>query len=278
PGLSLFLTGVTLLGLRLVTQQTVVAVIFAGAALLVAYVWHAPRVSEPIIDLKLLAIPTFRAGVIGGFVFRIGLGAGPFLLPLLFQAGFGMTAFQSGMLTFATGVGSMFMKTQVATILGRYGFRRVLVFNALIAALFAVAPALFTVATPPMLIIALFLVGGLSRSLEFTSLNTLAYADVPIERLSRATSFAAVCQNLSGSVGVTIAALGLDIAQRTMGGGDLALAHFPPVFVLVAVISASSVLLFMQLSKSAGASLQPDEALKTVEPAKDVARVSEREL
>ena len=91
--------------------------IFAGAALLVAYVWHAPRVPEPIIDLKLLAIPTFRAGVVGGFLFRIGLGAGPFLLPLLFQAGFGMTAFQSGMLTFATGVGSMFMKTQVATIL-----------------------------------------------------------------------------------------------------------------------------------------------------------------
>ena len=220
PGLSLFLTGVTLLGLGLVTQQTVVAVIFAGAALLVAYVWHAPRVSEPIIDLKLLTIPTFRAGVVGGFLFRIGLGAGPFLLPLLFQAGFGMTAFQSGMLTFATGVGSMFMKTQVATILGRYGFRRVLVFNALIAALFAVAPALFTVATPPLLIILLFLVGGLSRSLEFTSLNTLAYADVSLERLSSATSFAAVCQNLSGSVGVTIAALGLDIAQRTMGGGE----------------------------------------------------------
>ena len=128
--------------------------IFAGAALLVAYVWHAPRVPEPIIDLKLLAIPTFRAGVVGGFLFRIGLGAGPFLLPLLFQAGFGMTAFQSGMLTFATGVGSMFMKTQVATILRRYGFRRVLVFNALIAALFAVAPALFTAATPPLLIIA----------------------------------------------------------------------------------------------------------------------------
>lgn len=278
PGLSLFLTGVTLLGLGLVTQQTVVAVIFAGAALIVAYVWHAPRVSEPIIDLKLLAIPTFRAGVLGGFLFRIGLGAGPFLLPLLFQAGFGMTAFQSGMLTFATGIGSIFMKTQVATILGRYGFRRVLVFNALIAALFAMAPALFTIATPPLLIIALFLVGGLSRSLEFTSLNTLAYADVSLERLSRATSFAAVCQNLSGSVGVTIAALGLDLAQRTMGGGDLAPAHFPPVFILVAVISASSVFMFMQLSKSAGASLLPADARKAVEPAKDVARLTEGDL
>ncbi len=115
PGLSLFLTGVTLLGLGLVDaadgrgRDT-----FAGAALLVAYIWHALRVPEPIIDLRLLTIPTFRAGVVGGFLFRIGLGAGPFLLPLLFQAGFGMTAFQSGMLTFATGVGSMFMKTQAA--------------------------------------------------------------------------------------------------------------------------------------------------------------------
>ena len=277
PGLSMFLTGVTLLGLGLVTQETVVAVIFAGAALLAAYVWHALRTPEPIIDLKLLAIPTFRAGVVGGFLFRTGLGAGPFLLPLLFQAGFGMTAFQSGMLTFATGVGSMFMKTQVATILRSYGFRRVLVFNALIAALFAVAPALFTAATPPLLIIGLFLVGGLSRSLQFTSLNTLAYADVPMERLSRATSFAAVCQNLAGSVGVTIAALGLEAAERTMGGGSLALTHFPPVFILVAAISASSVLLFMQLPNSAGASLLPTDAIKP-EPAKDVARVGEGEL
>ena len=277
PGLSMFLTGVTLLGLGLVTQGTVVAVIFAGAALLAAYVWHALRTPEPIIDLKLLAIPTFRAGVVGGFLFRTGLGAGPFLLPLLFQAGFGMTAFQSGMLTFATGVGSLFMKTQVSTILRNYGFRRVLVFNALIAALFAVAPALFTAATSPLLIIGLFLAGGLSRSLQFTSINTLAYADVPMERLSRATSFAAVGQNLAGSVGVTIAALGLDAAERTMGGGSLALTHFPPVFIMVAAISASSVLLFMQLPNSAGASLLPTDAIKP-EPAKDVARVGEGEL
>ena len=251
PGLSMFLTGVTLLGLGLVTQETVVAVIFAGAALLAAYVRHALRTPEPIIDLKLLAIPTFRAGVVGGFLFRTGLGAGPFLLPLLFQAGFGMTAFQSGMLTFATGVGSLFMKTQVSTILRNYGFRRVLVFNALIAALFAVAPALFTAATSPLLIIGLFLAGGLSRSLQFTSINTLAYADVPMERLSRATSFAAVGQNLAGSVGVTIAALGLEAAERT--------------------------LLFMQLPNSAGASLLPTDAIKP-EPAKDVARVGEGEL
>jgi EmrB/QacA subfamily drug resistance transporter len=279
PGLSLFLTGVTLLGIDLVSQQIVFEVIAAGAALLLAYVWHALRHPNPIIDVRLLTIPTYRAGVVGGFLFRTGLGAGPFLLPLLFQAGFGMTAFQSGMLTFSTGIGSMFMKTQVVTILRRFGFRRVLVLNALIAALFAAVPALFTIATPPLLIIGLFLVGGLSRSLQFTSLNTLAYADVPPPLLSRATSFASVCQNLSGAVGVTIAALGLETAQRLVGGGSLSLAHFPPVFILVAAISASSVLLFVQLTKSSGASLLPTAAAtKSAAPAKDVARLSEGDL
>jgi EmrB/QacA subfamily drug resistance transporter len=278
PGLSLFLTGITLMGLGLVGEQTVVTLTLAGVALLAAYVWHALRDPEPIIDLKLLAIPTFRAGVVGGFLFRTGLGAGPFLLPLLFQMGFGMTAFQSGMMTFATGAGAMFMKTQAASILHRYGFRRVLMVNALVSGLFAAIPALFTAATPTLLITVLFLAGGLSRSLQFTSINTLAYADIPPESLSRATSFAAVCQELSGSVGVTIAALGLEIVQRTLGGEPADAGHFPPVFLLIAAVSASSILLFMQLSKSAGASLLPTEAMKVTEPAKDAAHLSEGHL
>jgi EmrB/QacA subfamily drug resistance transporter len=272
PGLSLFLTGVTLMGLGLVSRETVIAIMFAGAGLLAAYGWHAFHSAEPIIDLRLLSIPTYRAGVAGGFLFRTGLGAGPFLLPLLFQSGFGMTAFQSGMMTFATGVGAMFMKTQVAVILRRYGFRRVLIANAVVSSLFAALPSLFTIEMSTLLITGLFLLGGLSRSLQFTSINTLAYADVPPERLSRATSFAAVCQELSGSVGVTIAALGLEAVQRTVGGDAIAAGHFPPVFILIAVVSASSILLFMQLSKNAGASLLATEKTKAVEPAKDVAQ------
>ncbi len=275
PGLSLFLTGVTLMGVGLATPQTIGVITLLGAALLAAYVWHAMRVPEPLIDLNLLKIPTYRAGVIGGFLFRVGLGAGPFLLPLLFQAGFGLTAFQSGMLTFATGVGALFMKTQVATILGRFGFRRVLLINAVVSSLFALLPAVFTIDTPALMIILLFLAGGLSRSLQFTSLNTLAYADIPPELLSRATSFAAVCQNLSGSVGVTIAAIGLELVQKVEGGNAIEVSHFPPVFLLIAAISASSVLIFMRLSKSAGASLLPTEAMKAAEPAKDAARLSE---
>ena len=147
--------------------------------------------------------------------------------------------------------------------------------NAVISSLFAALPSLFTVETAPLLITFLFLAGGLSRSLQFTSVNTLAYADVPPEKLSRATSFAAVCQELSGSVGVTVAAMGLEVVQRTLGGNAIDAGHFPPVFVLIALVSATSVLFFRKLSPSAGASLLPTEAMKAAEPAKDVARLSE---
>ena len=255
PGLSLFLTGVTLMGLGLVSQHTVITIIVAGAALLLSYIWYALVTPDPLIDLRLLAIPTYRAGVIGGFLFRMGLGAGPFLLPLLFQNGFGMTPFQSGMMTFATGVGAMFMKTQAAAILRRWGYRRVLVANALVSSIFTAVPALYSEATPVLLITGLFLIGGLSRSLQFTSVNTLAYADVLPERLSRATSFAAVGQELSGSVGVTVAALGLEVMQRVNGGSQIDTAHFPPVFLLIAALAACSALIFARLPGNAGSSL-----------------------
>ncbi len=275
PGLSMFLTGITMMGLGILDRETVLLISATGAVLLGAYVWHALRVPTPIVDLRLLTIPTYRAGVVGGFFFRTGLGAGPFLLPLLFQSGFGMTAFQSGLMTFATGVGAMFMKTQAATIIRRYGFRQVLMVNAVISSLFAAFPSLFSSATPPLLIVGLFLLGGLSRSLQFTSVNTLAYADVPPERLSSATSFAVVCQELSGSVGVTIAAMGLEGMQHLVGGSAIDAGHFPPVFILIAIVSVSSILFFRKLSPSAGASLLPTEAMKAAEPAKDVARLSE---
>ena len=255
PGLSLFMTGVTLMGLDLVSQATVIAIVVTGAALLIAYVWYALVTPDPLIDLRLLSIPTFRAGVLGGFLFRMGLGAGPFLLPLLFQNGFGMTPFQSGMMTFATGVGAMFMKTQVAAILRRWGYRRVLIVNALISSVFTAISSLYTEATPVLLITAIFLIGGLSRSVQFTSINTLSYADVPPEKLSRGTSFAAVGQELSGSVGVTVAALGLEVMQRIHGGSQIDISHFPPVFLLIAGLAATSAVIFWKLPPNAGSAL-----------------------
>ena len=261
PGLSLFLTGATLLGLDLVPGRLVALCLAAGALLLALYVRHALTAPNPLIDFRLLNIPTFFSGVAGGFFFRTGIGATPFLLPLLFQNGFGMTPFQSGLLVFATGFGAMFMKTQAAAILRRWGYRRVLIANAFAAAAFTALPALFSAGTPALLITAIFFAGGLSRSLQFTALNTISFADVPEETLSRATSFASVVQELSGAVGVSVAALGLELMIASSGGatgGESGLSPeiFPPVFVAVSILAALSAVVFaLKLNKDAGAAL-----------------------
>lgn len=255
PGLALFLTGATVAGLGLIDTTYVVALIASGAVLIGFYVHHALSDSAPIIDLKLLSIPTFRASVLGGTLFRVGVGASPFLLPLMLQSGFGLSAFQSGMTTFAIGVGAMTMKTLAPRILRQFGFRKVLIVNALLAGTFVALPALFTSSMPWLVMAGLLLIGGFSRSLQFTSINAIGYADVPGDRFSRATSFAAVMQELSGSIGVSVAALGLELMQAIDGGRALDAAHFPPVFLLVGVLSAASALIFWRLPKDAGSSL-----------------------
>jgi len=255
PGLSMFLTGATIAGLGVLDGTWVALLIVSGALLLGAYIVYALGAAAPIIDLRLLAVPTFRASVLGGLLFRIGIGSMPFLLPLLLQIGFGLTPFQSGLTTFATGIGALMMKPVASRILNAYGFRRVLIVNALISGLFTFAPALYSAATPLLLITLVLFLGGLSRSLQFTSINVLAYADIPPEKLSRATSFTAALQELSGSIGVSIAALGLEIAQGFYGGALIDAVHFPPVFFAIALLSVGSMWFFTRLPADAGSSL-----------------------
>ena len=168
--------------------------------------------------------------MIGGLLFRIGVGATPFLLPLLLQVGFGMSPFQSGRITFAAAIGAIAMKFAAPPILRRFGFRNVLVVNALIAGAFVALPAAFTPATPILLITVLLLVGGFFRSLQFTSVNALHFADVPRERMSRATTLTSVAQQLSLSVGISIGAIALetdDAHERRRDRGGLVRAGLP---------------------------------------------------
>jgi len=226
-----------------------------GAACIALYVHHARRTPNPLLDLKLLKIDTFFASVVGGFLFRIGVGATPFLLPLYFQLGFGMTPLQSGLLTFATAIGAIAMKTTAAPIIHRLGFKTILTWNAVLTACFTAASALFTVLTPAAVILAVLLVGGFFRSLQFTAINAIAYADIHEKEMSKATSFASVVQQLSMSAGVATGALVLEMERMGRDSHQVLAGDFHAAFVIVACLAASSAFIFARLPKKAGASL-----------------------
>jgi MFS family permease len=220
-----------------------------------AYTLHARRTPAPVLDFSLFRIPTFRASVIGGFMFRLGIGALPFLLPLLLQVGFGLSPLQSGLVTFVSAVGAMGMKTQAARIINYFGFRSILVANAIISAVFLAACAVFTPATSVAVMLATLLVGGFFRSLQFTAINTLAYADIDARQMSRATSLASVGQQLSLSAGVAVGALVVDLSLAWRGETALTAADFAPAFLVVAAISAASAFVFARLPADAGAEM-----------------------
>ncbi len=247
--------GGSLLGLNFLPTGVVVGLIVLGAAAAYAYVLHARRTPAPVLDLSLLAIPTMRAAVVGGFIYRSGIGAMPFLLPLLLQLGFGLTPFQSGLITLSNVVGAMGMKTVIPIILRRYGFRRVLMVNALMSAALVAACATFTPGVPFAWIVGVLIVGGFFRSLEFTSLNIIAYADVDNRRMSRATSLVAVAQQVSISVGVAIGALVVDLTLRARGHSTITAADFQPAYLTIAVIAGCAFFVFARLPADAGAEL-----------------------
>jgi EmrB/QacA subfamily drug resistance transporter len=254
-GIGGLVFGGSLLGLNFLPTGVVLVLIAAGAVATYAYVLHARRTPAPVLDLSLLKIPTMRAAVVGGFIYRCGIGAMPFLLPLLLQLGFGLTPFQSGLITLSNVVGAMGMKTVVPIILRRFGFRQVLVVNALISALFVAACATFTPGVPFAWIVGVLVIGGFFRSLEFTSLNTIAYADVDNRRMSRATSLVAVAQQVSISIGVAIGALVVDLTLLARGRTTITAADFQPAYIAIAMISACAFFFFVRLPTDAGAEL-----------------------
>lgn len=268
---GLLLSGIGLSGLvfgfAVIEQETVPlwasgSVILIGCIASAFYVRHARTTPHAVLDLGLLKLATFRAGVLGASLFRVGIGAIPFLLPLMLQVSFGLSPLESGLLTFAASAGAMVMKVTAAPILRRFGFRRVLVVNSLISAAFIAANALFTPQTPHLAIIGILLVGGFFRSLEFTALNAIAYADVSQHDMSRATSFASVAQQVSLSMGVAIAGIILETMRDLRGSNELVLTDFQPAFITVALIAALSIFSFLRLPRDAGAELSGRKAAR----------------
>ena len=244
--------GLSVAGLNLLPWTIVAALVAIGSISMTLYVIHARRTASPVLDFTLLRLPTLRASIIGGFLFRLGIGALPFLLPLLMQVGFGLSPFRSGLVTFSSAVGAMGMKTLAARIIKTFGFRNIMVVNAVVSSAFLAACALFTVSTPLLLIMIILVVGGFFRSLQFTAINTVAYAEVEPAQISRATTLVSVNQQLAISTGVALGAFSVKSTMVVRHVQELSAAEFAPAFMVVAVISAISAYFFYLMPIDAG--------------------------
>lgn len=218
------------------------------------YIWHARRTTHPLLDPAMARYPLFRSAILGGSLFRIGVGAIPFLLPLMLQLGFGLTPFQSGLVTFVAAVGALFSKFGVQWIYRTFGFRRVFAIGAFVSAALIAANALFFPDTPKILIMACLLVGGIVRSISFTGLNALVFSDVDERDSGQATAINAVFQQISLAVGVALAGGILDFAGRAHGGA-LRLEDFHLAFVVVGAVTSLATIVFLRLPGDAGAAV-----------------------
>ncbi|MBW7569115.1 DHA2 family efflux MFS transporter permease subunit [Chromobacterium subtsugae] len=251
-GLSMLMLGLATEGKHMLSVTASIWLSLLGGALLLIYLWHYRRQQHPLLDLSLLRLPTFNAGVVGGFMFRVGIGTIPFLLPLMLQLGFGFSPFESGLLTCSTAMGAIGMKTIVAKVLQRFGFRRVLVLNSILAGCSVAVYALFQADTPHWVLLMVFVLGGCLRSLQFTSLNAITFADVDKDRLSQATSLSSVAQQLAAGFGVTVGAFALQAASWLQGHQQLTAGDFGHAFLFMGSLTALSSLLFLSLERDAG--------------------------
>jgi EmrB/QacA subfamily drug resistance transporter len=258
---GIFLTGFGLAGLifgfenlgRDVLPPAAVAGLFAGGLGCLGLYWaHARNNPHAILDLSIFRIRTFQASVLGGAFFRLVPGATPFLLAMLLQVAFGMTAFAAGLMTFISAVGALAMKTTAPPILRRFGFRTVLTVNAVICAATFMVYALFKIDTPHWLIMATLAVGGFFRSLQFTSLNGMAYADLEQAQMSRGTTTASMAQQFMQSVSIGLAATLLHFLMVRRGETHLTGATVAPAFAIFGALTLISLVWFIRLPKDAG--------------------------
>ena len=228
-GLLLFGTGSTLLSWLIGVfgehrfDASTPALLLLSAALLISYAVHASRVPQPLLNLALFQVRTFRVAVLGGFITRLGLGAMPFLLPLLYQLGLGLPAWESGLLLIPMAAAAMVMKVLAPRLLARYGFRTVLTVNTLLIGLTIALFSRVTTGTSLWLVVALGGAQGLFNSLQFSSMNSIAYADIEAPKSSMAATIASTLQQMSMSFGLalgtwlTASYLGLDTQGQQAG-------------------------------------------------------------
>ncbi len=227
----------------------------------VAAIWHLRRTRDPLLNLSTLAVPTYAVTVLWGSATRIGVEAVPYLTPLLFQLGFGLSAFHSGLLLLATATGNIGMKAFTTRIFRRFGFRWVAVVNCTIAAVLIFACGRLAPSTPLTLTIVILFGYGLARSLQFTTLGTLAYADVTDAQRGPASTLWSVAQQMTIGLGIAFGALCLRAAASLHHGGagggptHYDLQDFQWAFAMAALVTLVSVIGYLRLPPDAGAAI-----------------------
>ena len=237
------------LGRDTIDNVTEVLLLAGAAAILLGYGFYAARRPNPVLDLRMFRSRTFSIAVLSGSVIRAGIATVPFLLPLLLQVGFGLNPFESGLITFLNTAGAMSMRAWVVHLVGRFGFRQVFVAGVALNSTLMAGFALFDMSTPHLLIAGYLFCFGVLRSAQMIGMSALAYSDVSAEEMSKATSIFALGQRLSQSLGVGISA---SLLTFIAGDGPITVPDFKIVFILIAMLMASSAVGFRRLKPGDG--------------------------
>jgi EmrB/QacA subfamily drug resistance transporter len=254
-GLGGLVFGLESLGKHVVAPQVTALSLTIGILLLILYWRHARTDDAPLLKLSLLSVPTFRASVAGGTLHRIGVGGSTLLLPMMLQLGYGLSALHSGLLTFAGAVGAMGMKTLAPALSRRFGFRRLLLHNTVLCAVALALSGWLSPDWPVTLALGFLVLTGFLRSLQFTCVNALAFADIAERDMSQATSASSTAQQLGLSVGVGAASQLLNLSLAVRGAQQLSAHDFTLAFTGLALITLMSWWSFRALEPEAGQSV-----------------------
>ncbi|HDU1467691.1 TPA: MFS transporter [Klebsiella pneumoniae] len=229
-----------------------------GFGCLLYSIRHFRRAAAPMVRLDALQVPTFRVTMYGGSLFRASISAVPFLLPLLFQVGFGMDPFHSGLLVLAVFVGNLTIKPATTPLIRWLGFRRLLLINGALNVCSLLACALLTPQTPVWAIMLILYLGGVFRSIQFTGVSTLAFADVPAAQMSDANTLFSTASQLAVGLGISLGAIGIRLGEQV--GDWLHLTELPGIsfrlsFVFIALICLVGMIDSLHLAKTAGSSV-----------------------
>jgi EmrB/QacA subfamily drug resistance transporter len=263
-GLTLFGSGIALLsyvleifGEHALSTRSIVFLLLLSFALLAAYARHALTNEHPLLQLVLFKVRTFRVAVAGGFATRLGVGGMPFLLPLLYQIGLGYTPVQSGLLIMPQPLAAMSLKMLMPRILARFGYRKVLLVNTLAIGVVIMLFMTVSPGTPVSLIVLMAFCLGFVSSMQYTSMNTLVFADLPDAEASAGSSISSTVQQMSMSFGVAtaslLAALFLGGDRRPGPAGMIAGIHW--TFLTMGLMTVASALIFRPLAPTDGAAI-----------------------